>query len=50
MLLDIVGYIFMVAFCIFGFIVMLWIGLATIATFVAVIGAILQDLGIIKKS
>ena len=43
MLLDIVGYIFMVAFCIFGFIVMLWIGLA-------VIGAILQDLGIIKKS
>lgn len=50
MLLDIVGYTFMAVFYIFGFIVMLWMGLVAIATMVAVIGAILQDLGIIKKS
>ena len=44
MLFDIIGYFFIVAFAVLGIIVMLWGGLATIGTFVAVIGAIFEDL------
>ena len=50
MLLDIIGYFFIVAFAVLGIVVMLWGGLAVIGTFAAVIGAILEDFGIVKKS
>ncbi|WPC10738.1 hypothetical protein LEQ04_08460 [Riemerella anatipestifer] len=50
MLLDILGYILIGLFSILGIIVMVWAGALAVSLPIAIIGAILEDLGIIKNS